>query len=214
MAGAFPNHPKYSPDDEILKCTPNIMEAVMLESLLLTLPPASFLIILFGGGALLRRRNIDMDGSAPINKPLFATSKYAIVLLWTATVACSWGWDIGIMQRPAALRWIALILWFMGFALLFIGRLGLGENFRIGSPKESTRLKVTGLFSLSRNPMYVGVYSTLLAAILYTLQPLVLIIAAFIIAVHHKIVLAEEKHLRQAFGIEYEEYCCRVRRYI
>jgi len=36
----------------------------------------------------------------------------------------------------------------------------------------------------------------------------------FVIAVHHRIVLAEENHLRNVFGREYFEYCSRVRQYI
>jgi len=61
--------------------------------------------------------------------------------------------------------------------------------------------------------MYLGVFATLLAATLYTLNPFVLLIAIFIVAVHHRIVLAEEAYLQEAFGGEYAEYCRRVRRY-
>ena len=42
----------------------------------------------------------------------------------------------------------------------------------------------------------------------------VLLVAGFIVVVHHRIVLAEEEHLRGVFGQEYTDYCCRVRRYI
>jgi protein-S-isoprenylcysteine O-methyltransferase Ste14 len=58
------------------------------------------------------------------------------------------------------------------------------------------------------------VYATLLAPVFYTLNPIVLGIGAFIIAVHHRIVLAEEQHLQKVFGPEYAEYCRRVRRYV
>jgi protein-S-isoprenylcysteine O-methyltransferase Ste14 len=102
-------------------------------------------------------------------------------------------------------------LWCAGFLLLFIGRFGLGV-FRIG-PKESTTLRTTGLFALSRNPMYLGVYSTLLGSTLYTLNPVVLLIGIYIVAMHHRIVLAEEGFLKEAFGSEYADYCRRVRRF-
>jgi len=67
---------------------------------------------------------------------------------------------------------------------------------------------------LSRNPMYVGVYLTIIASALYTTNPLVILLGVFVIAVHHRIVLAEEKHLRNMFGREYSEYCSCVRQYL
>ncbi len=186
----------------------------MIESLAVTSLPVLFLIILFGGGGLLRRRNIDMDGAPPIDKTLFLSSKYAILAMWAAMVLQAWGLPLSFAEVPQPLKWISLFLWGYGFALLFIGRFGLGDSFRIGSPKEATRLKTGGLFQFSRNPMYVGVYATLLASVLYTLNPILFLVAAFIIVVHHKIVLAEEEHLRKTFGEEYVEYCRRVRRYL
>jgi len=36
----------------------------------------------------------------------------------------------------------------------------------------------------------------------------------FIIAVRHRIVLAEERHLLKVFSRDYLEYCSRVRQYI
>jgi protein-S-isoprenylcysteine O-methyltransferase Ste14 len=62
--------------------------------------------------------------------------------------------------------------------------------------------------------MYLGMYATLLASVLRTLNPVLLLLGAFIVAVHHRIVLAEEGHLRNAFGEDYAGYCRRVRRYL
>jgi protein-S-isoprenylcysteine O-methyltransferase Ste14 len=176
--------------------------------------PVLFLIVLFGGGVIFRRRNIDMDGKPPIGKALFLSSKYLIVILWGAMVLHNWGIKLSFFDVPAFVRSISLGLWVLGFALLFTGRFGLGESFRIGSPRENTGLKISGLFRFSRNPMYLGVFTTLLAVVLNTLNPLLLFVAIFIIAVHHKIVLAEEEYLGQTFGQEYQDYCDRVRRYI
>ncbi len=186
----------------------------MTESLAVTLLPVAFLTVLFGGGARFRRRHIDMDGAPPINRTVFYASKYAILLLWAGTVAQSWGAGWSILAVPAGVQWVALVLWCAGFLLLLAGRLGLGASFRIGSPREPTQLCVDGLFRLSRNPMYLGVGLTLLASVLYTRNPAVLAIAVVVAAIHHRIVLAEERHLRTAFGEPYEAYCRRVRRYL
>jgi protein-S-isoprenylcysteine O-methyltransferase Ste14 len=186
----------------------------MTESLAVAFPPVIFLIMLFGGGALMRRRHLDADGDPPIDRRLFYGSKYGIVAVWAAAVAQAWGLGVPLTARPDWVRWVSIAFWICGFALLAAGRLTMRDSFRIGSPREQTGLRVNGLFTVSRNPMYLGVFATLLAATLYTLNPLVLLAAVFIVVVHHSIVLAEEAYLRQAFGGEYADYCRRVRRYL
>lgn len=62
--------------------------------------------------------------------------------------------------------------------------------------------------------MYLGVYATLLASVLYTLNPFLLFEGLFVALVHHRIVLAEEQHLRKMFGDEYVDYCSLVKRYL
>jgi protein-S-isoprenylcysteine O-methyltransferase Ste14 len=186
----------------------------MIEAVLITVLPAGFLIILFGGGALLRRRNIGQDGEAPINRALFYTSKYSVLVLWGAMALAGWGIGFSPVAVPRLLQLIALVFWIAGFALLSIGRFTMGDSFRLGSAREDTRLKTGGLFRLSRNPMYVGMYATIAAPVLYTLNPLAFLLGIFVIAVHHRIVLAEESHLENVFGREYAGYRTRVRRYI
>jgi protein-S-isoprenylcysteine O-methyltransferase Ste14 len=186
----------------------------MIEPLVVTLLPIGFMIVLIGGEKLLRSKNIDMGGEPPIGKTLFSSSKYSMLILWAAMVAHSWGINLSFMRTPVLLKWMSLCLWASGFALMFVGRFGLGNAFRIGSPKESTSLKVDGLFRFSRNPMYLGMYATLLASVLYTLNPLLFIIGAYVVIVHHKIVLAEEQYLQKVFGEQYTEYCHHVRRYL
>lgn len=186
----------------------------MVESVLVTLLPLGFVTLLFGGGKVFRRRNVNMDGDPPIDKLLFSSSKYLILVVWVAMVVHGWGGNLSFVPVPNPVRWIALFLWGAGFLLLFTGRLRLGDSFRIGSAQERTNLTVDGLFRFSRNPMYLGVYATLVATVLYTLNPLLLAVAVYIVVVHHKIVLAEEKHLRAVFGAQYTDYCGRVRRYL
>jgi protein-S-isoprenylcysteine O-methyltransferase Ste14 len=186
----------------------------MIETILVTILPAGFLIVLFGGGTLFLRRNIEQDGEAPIDRTLFYASKYSILILWGAMVIQSWGISISFGEVPRFLQLIALLFWISGFTLLYLGRFTMGDSFRLGTPKEDTSLKLDGLFRLSRNPMYVGMYATIVASALYTLNPIVILLGVFVIAIHHTIVLAEEEHMQKGFGLEYRHYCNRVRRYI
>ena len=185
----------------------------MLEPLIVTVLPVVFLAGLIQRALAFGRRNVDMDGEPPIPKALFVSSKYAIVILWGAMVVQTWGGTLSIVDIPTLLREVSLGLWVLGFGLLFVGRSGLGDSFRIGSPRERTGLRQDGLYRFSRNPMYVGVYATLGAAVLRTLNPILLLVAMYIVVVHHRIVLAEEEQLRHTCGDEYRTYCSRVRRY-
>ena len=169
----------------------------MIEAALVTILPVGFLIIIFGGGALFLRKKIEQDGEAPINRTLFLASKYSIIVLWGAIALASWGIGFSPIQVPRLLQLIALAFWFAGFALLYLGRFKMGDSFRLGTPQEDTSLKTDGLFSLSRNPMYVGVYATIVASCLYTLNPVVILLGAFVVAVHHSILLAEENHIKR-----------------
>jgi protein-S-isoprenylcysteine O-methyltransferase Ste14 len=186
----------------------------MIEALVVTFFPVVFMALLLGGGEAFRRKRIEQGGEAPINRALFATSKYSILVVWSAAVLASRGIGLSVFEAPAVVVGVALALWAAGFGLLFLGRFGLGSSFRIGTPKESTSLRTGGLYGVSRNPMYLGVYATVLASVLYTMDPLVWVLGAFVVAVHHRIVLAEEEHMRTAFGREYDEYTRRVGRYI
>ncbi len=186
----------------------------MIEAALVTVLPVGFLIIIFLGGALFLQKKSEHDGEAPVNRILFYAGKYSIIVLWGAMALASWGIGFPPVQVPRILQLIALGFWFAGFALLYPGLFKMGDSFRLGTPKEDTSLKTDGLFRLSRNPMYVGVYATIIASSLYTLNPVVIRLGAFVVAVHHAIVLAEENHMQTVFSREYSEYCSRVRRYI
>jgi protein-S-isoprenylcysteine O-methyltransferase Ste14 len=186
----------------------------MIEAALVAILPVGFLIVLFGGGALFLKRNIEQDGEAPINRTLFYASKYAILVVWGAMVMQNWGIRISIVDVPRALQLMALHLWILGFTLLYLGRFRMGDSFRLGTAKEDTSLKVDGLFRLSRNPMYAGMFTTMAASALCTLNPLVVLVGIFVIATHHTIVLAEEEHMQKVFGQEYLDYRNRVRQYI
>lgn len=102
-----------------------------------------------------------------------------------------------------------------GFAVS-IALVHLREAARIGLPPRgrTTRLKTTGVYALSRNPVYVGVLLACIASCAYV-PHWVNISATFVTAIgHHYIVLAEERFLRDRFRAEWQNYRAVVRRYV
>ena len=81
---------------------------------------------------------------------------------------------------------------------------GRGTPAPIDAPK---RLVVRGLYRYVRNPMYVGVLSTLLGeAAFFESRALLTYTAGFFVAVNLFVLLYEEPTLRRTFGEPYEEY--------
>ena len=186
----------------------------MFEPLLVAVLPVLFMAVLAGGSVALRRKNIDMEGRLPIGRTIFLLSKYAMIIPWTAMALQAFGVNLSPVRVPPLLKWAALGMWISGWGLLFAGRIGLGSSFRVGCPEEETKLRTDGIFRFSRNPMYLGLDATFLAAALYTLNPLILLIGGGIVAVHHRIILAEEECLLKMFGGEYGAYRGRAGRYL
>jgi protein-S-isoprenylcysteine O-methyltransferase Ste14 len=71
-----------------------------------------------------------------------------------------------------------------------------------------------GMFSLCRNPLYVG--NILMAAglaLVINATAFYLIVIPAIVLAYRAIVAAEEAYLREKFGAQYDDYCARVNRW-
>jgi protein-S-isoprenylcysteine O-methyltransferase Ste14 len=78
-----------------------------------------------------------------------------------------------------------------------------------------TALVATGLYSRSRNPMYVAVFLILSGwAIGFRSWPLALYAVAVLVAFHLRVVLHEEPWLARTFGVAWMRYRARVSRWL
>jgi len=114
---------------------------------------------------------------------------------------------------PNIVELIAIIILSFGFVIVFISFIYLGESNSFGLSTGNPSLKIKGIYKFSRNPMYFGFYLLVISSILFTLNPVILLLGIYSILIHHKIILSEEKFLQQLFGKEYNNYCKKVRRY-
>jgi protein-S-isoprenylcysteine O-methyltransferase Ste14 len=75
-------------------------------------------------------------------------------------------------------------------------------------------LATTGMFTWTRNPMYVGGSLALLGiAIGFALDWVILLLLVSLPFVHYGIILREERYLERKFGDEYRRYKTKVPRY-
>jgi protein-S-isoprenylcysteine O-methyltransferase Ste14 len=82
-------------------------------------------------------------------------------------------------------------------------------------PGKATALVTTGVFRLTRNPIYVGDVFILLGWAAFLFSPWTLAgPAAFVLYIDRFQVVPEERALAMLFGADYESYKGRVRRWL
>lgn len=157
---------------------------------------------------------MNIIGKPPINVFLFVSGKLST---WFTILAfiIQFNWhNFRLFYIPLFLLYIAFILFIAGAIIIIVASFDLDTSLRVGIPKENTRLVTTGLFSYSRNPIYIGIFILTIASIIFTVNPIILILGVYGLIVHHQITLAEEKFLFKRFTGEYVNYRKKVRRYI
>lgn len=109
---------------------------------------------------------------------------------------------------------LGVVLNIVGCVIFVTSQLQLGQSYRLNLPLGRTSLVTSGLYSISRNPLYMGLYIALFGVFLMLPNWLFLLsLVFFIINYHFKIVVLEEPALQDMFGENYREYCRRVNRY-
>jgi protein-S-isoprenylcysteine O-methyltransferase Ste14 len=115
----------------------------------------------------------------------------------------------------AFIKWTGLILLFVSFAWTALSQIQMGASWRIGIDKENrTELVGKGIFTVSRNPIFLGMRVSLLAIFLLipsAITLLALVLGDVLLQIQVRL---EEEHLRNLHGEAYENYRGQVRRWI
>jgi protein-S-isoprenylcysteine O-methyltransferase Ste14 len=113
------------------------------------------------------------------------------------------------------IAWVGVLFCLAGLSLLLWSLVSFGQSFRVGIDTEHPdKLIMTGIFSFSRNPIYVAFAFILFGQFLIFPNWILLVYLAAGIWLFHRQVLREEDYLKKHYGREYLEYCQRVRRYL
>ena len=83
------------------------------------------------------------------------------------------------------------------------------------NPEETTILVTTGIFSITRNPMYLGLFFVICSTVLFFGSWFGIIILIFFVWYINKFqIIPEEEAMEIIFGNKYNEYRKNVRRWI
>lgn len=154
-----------------------------------------------------------LSGRPPIPVWAFLTGKLSMATSIALMLLSALGVRTG-PTVPAGLQALAVALLLAGLGFAIPSLFQLGEELRFGLSQQQAAIKSTGLYRVSRNPLYLGFYLIAFASCLYVPSAINLILVMVAIAVHHWIILAEERFLHRQFGKTYDQYSGRVRRYL
>ena len=137
-------------------------------------------------------------------------STYLVVVVEIVSVV------MGTTIMPPWMRWLGAGIGVLGVIVFIAAVITMRDSWRAGvSTTDNTELVTSGIFSISRNPAFLGfdlVYVGIL--LMFFNWPL---FAASIFAVlmfHLQIVNVEEDFLLDTFGDDYLQYRKRVKRYL
>lgn len=166
---------------------------------------------------LLRRAGTKALHFGNLDKTDFLIPPVALFYFYTI-FAAAFGWPLVSTQTffdSDAVSWIGVAFCIGGLSILLLSLVAFGKSFRVGIDVERPdKLVTTGIFAISRNPIYVGFGLVLIGEFLVFPNwiPLVYLVAGM--AIFHRQVLREESFMREHYGQEYTEYRERVRRYL
>jgi protein-S-isoprenylcysteine O-methyltransferase Ste14 len=186
----------------------------MLSKIILT-AFITFSIILLLFIIRINIRGINILANPPINPVAFITAKICAFsscffipagILWLELISYS---------PPAWLNLLATVPFFSGIVIAITAMKKLDDDLIFGLPEGSIQsLKTDGIFRFSRNPLYLGFILLIISSCLITSNPINFATSGIAIALHHMIILREEKYLLSKFGNEYHAYMKATGRYL
>lgn len=114
------------------------------------------------------------------------------------------------------LTWIGIFISSIGVVAFALSLISFGNSFRMGIDIENPdKLVTTGIFSVSRNPMYTAFIFFFLGLILaHPNIAFICVLFGLYIPILHRQIIREEDFLKKHYGGDYSNYAKKVRRYL
>ena len=114
-----------------------------------------------------------------------------------------------------AMRWVGVAVCFLGGVLRLVPVYVLGKRFSgLVAIQPGHQLETRGIYSVIRNPSYLGLLVTSLGWVLAFRSGVGILLVATLLVPLVARIRAEERLLREHFGAEYDAYCKRTWRLV
>lgn len=168
----------------------------------------------------LRREGIRSNRLIKGNKPKRTRRIELLLALFTFTMpviqygSIIFGNQLSLHQPNTFTKICGLLPATIGVIYFICALTAMKTNWRAGiDSTQRTRLVTTGIYSISRNPAFMG-FVLLYWGVMLAFSNLFIVLATAIsIVLIHLQVLEEEKYMAATFGKEYAAYKKKVRRY-
>ena len=163
----------------------------------------------------LARRGIHILANPPLNLFVFLSAKIlAFVSCLFIPLGALWP-EFKWYSIPGYLSWLAPALFVAGSLLAITAMKKLGDDLIFGLPGGGiNHLQTDGIYKISRNPLYLGFFMIIGASWLSVPNPFNLGAGGIAIAIHHLIILKEERFLIAKNGSAYLAYMRKTGRYL
>jgi protein-S-isoprenylcysteine O-methyltransferase Ste14 len=167
--------------------------------------------------AIMRRAGIGAMKFGEIDKTDFLIPPFALLYIYLI-FANAFQWrprGPAPLFQMSWLSWLGVAFCGFGLVLLFASLISFGRSFRVGIDTDRPdKLATSGVFAITRNPMYVSFGLVLLGQFLIDSSWVMLAYLIAGVALFHRQVLREEEYLSRHYGEEYQAYRAQVRRYL
>lgn len=190
------------------------MNAVQIVSIALM---ATFYAVYIGKKIAQKQQGIRTDVLGSEGKPLKErTVEWLLKTMTYVMVAVElWSISTGESFLPQSCAWVGVVVTAVGVAFFIASVLTMRDSWRAGiSPEEKTALVTGGVYSISRNPAFVGFDLTYIGLCLSFGNAANIACAVVTMVLFHLQILHEEKFLLSRSDIDYAAYKNKVRRYL
>ena len=190
-----------------------------MKSILSALALILFFVLLGGRAVMLRKKGIRAIVFAQTDKSDFLLLPVFLALAYTI-LACAFGlpaprWLVSPFWTNPASGWLGILLAAVSLTGFAMTLRSFGDSFRVGiDEKKPDKLVTTGMFAISRNPIYVCFLLFFLGQFLANPNVALAVVIPLLALAIHRQILREEAFLAPHYGEEYAAYRRRVRRYL